>query len=163
MGLWYAGNFGPSNMDNLCNYCPPSPKSSGTQSYCAQGNWGVDNSGKMVAFFARSPLSQRISGVKDGMSNTLMVGEVLPATCNWYYAASQNFPIAGTVIPLNRLDLTIPGNYYDSCGYKSNHAGGVNFTMGDGSVKFLKTSINYQTYNALGSARLGEVVSSDQY
>ena len=165
-GLWYAGNMGPSNMDNLCNYCPPSPKSSGTQSYCAQGNWGLDatpNNPRMVGFFARSPVCQRIAGVKDGMSNTIMVGEVLPAQCAWFYAFNQNFPMSNTTIPINRNDLNNPGAYYDSCGYKSNHAGGVNFTMGDGSVKFLKNSINYATYNALGSARLGEVISSDQY
>jgi len=162
MGLWYAMNMGPTNMDNNCNFCPPSPKGSGTQSYCAQGNWGIDNNSRMVAYGARNPRCQTMAGVKDGTSNTIMVGEVLPITCNWYWAGAQNFPIAGTTIPFNRIDLTNGGAYYDSCGFKSNHSGGGDLVFGDGSVKFLKTSINYQVYNAIGSARLGEVVSADQ-
>jgi prepilin-type N-terminal cleavage/methylation domain-containing protein/prepilin-type processing-associated H-X9-DG protein len=45
----------------------------------------------------------------------------------------------------------------------SNHPGGVNVAMGDGSVKFIKDSISYQTWWALGTRNLGEVLSSDSY
>ncbi len=45
----------------------------------------------------------------------------------------------------------------------SNHSGGVNVCMADGSVKFIKNTINLQTWWALGSRNLSEVVSSDQY
>ena len=45
----------------------------------------------------------------------------------------------------------------------SNHPGGVNVSMGDGSVKFIKDSISYQTWWALGTRNLGEVISSDSY
>jgi len=67
-----------------------------------------------------------------------------------------------------------------SCGYKSdpsggyggawgamtansNHPGGVNLCFGDGSVRFVKDSVNLQTWWALGSRNLGEVVSADAY
>jgi prepilin-type processing-associated H-X9-DG protein len=43
------------------------------------------------------------------------------------------------------------------------HPGGANFTFADGSVHFLKASINPATYNALGSRMGGEVISSDSY
>jgi prepilin-type processing-associated H-X9-DG protein len=43
------------------------------------------------------------------------------------------------------------------------HPGGSNFLMGDGSVKFMKNSINLITYCALGSRAGGEVISSDAY
>ncbi|WP_165251032.1 DUF1559 domain-containing protein [Paludisphaera soli] len=43
----------------------------------------------------------------------------------------------------------------------SNHAGGVNMLFLDGSVRFVKDSINYQTWTALGTRDGGEVVSSD--
>jgi len=43
------------------------------------------------------------------------------------------------------------------------HSGGVNVLMGDGSVKFIKDSINMQTYMALGTKAGGEPVSSDSY
>jgi prepilin-type N-terminal cleavage/methylation domain-containing protein/prepilin-type processing-associated H-X9-DG protein len=45
----------------------------------------------------------------------------------------------------------------------SNHSGGVNVGFADGSVKFIKNTINQQTWWALGSRNLGEVVSSDQF
>lgn len=45
----------------------------------------------------------------------------------------------------------------------SNHPGGVNVLMGDGSVKFIKDSVNVQTWWALGTRGGDEVVSSDQY
>ena len=45
----------------------------------------------------------------------------------------------------------------------SNHPGGVNLCMCDGSVKFIKDTINPQTWWALGSRSLGEVISSDAY
>jgi prepilin-type N-terminal cleavage/methylation domain-containing protein/prepilin-type processing-associated H-X9-DG protein len=45
----------------------------------------------------------------------------------------------------------------------SNHPGGANFLFGDGSVRFLKSSIAIRTYWALGTKANGEVVSSDSY
>jgi prepilin-type processing-associated H-X9-DG protein len=48
-------------------------------------------------------------------------------------------------------------------GFHSNHPGGANFAMADGSVKFIKSSINPNTYRALGTRNLGEIVSADQY
>ncbi len=46
---------------------------------------------------------------------------------------------------------------------RSRHPGGVNTLFGDGSVHFMKNSINPQTWNALASINGGEVISSDQY
>ncbi len=43
------------------------------------------------------------------------------------------------------------------------HAGGANVLMLDGSVKFLKDSVNNATIWALGSTKQGEVISSDSY
>ncbi len=46
---------------------------------------------------------------------------------------------------------------------QSNHSGGVNVLMSDGSVKFIKDSINMRTYMGLGTKAGGEVISSDAY
>jgi prepilin-type N-terminal cleavage/methylation domain-containing protein/prepilin-type processing-associated H-X9-DG protein len=43
------------------------------------------------------------------------------------------------------------------------HPGGVNVAFIDGSVHFIKNSINYPTWLALGSIAGGEIISSDQY
>jgi prepilin-type N-terminal cleavage/methylation domain-containing protein/prepilin-type processing-associated H-X9-DG protein len=45
----------------------------------------------------------------------------------------------------------------------SYHPGGVNTLMADGSVRFVKDSVNQQTWWALGTKGNGEVISSDSY
>ena len=49
------------------------------------------------------------------------------------------------------------------CGSRSRHPGGVNTLFGDGSVHFVKNSINPTTWVGLGSISGGEVISSDSY
>ena len=46
---------------------------------------------------------------------------------------------------------------------QSNHPGGVNVMLADGSVRFIKDSINPQTWMALGTKSNGEVITSDSY
>jgi prepilin-type N-terminal cleavage/methylation domain-containing protein/prepilin-type processing-associated H-X9-DG protein len=48
-------------------------------------------------------------------------------------------------------------------GLSSLHPGGANVLMCDGSVKFLKSSLNQVTLWAIGSRNQGEVVSADSY
>lgn len=45
----------------------------------------------------------------------------------------------------------------------SNHPGGVNIAFADGSVKFIKNTINLQTWWAIGTRNGGEVLSGDAY
>ncbi len=45
----------------------------------------------------------------------------------------------------------------------SRHPGGVNVVFGDGSVKFIKDSINLPTWRALGTRNGGEVISADSF
>ena len=46
---------------------------------------------------------------------------------------------------------------------QSNHAGGCNFLMADGSVKFIKSTVNQMTYLAIGTRANGETISADSY
>jgi prepilin-type N-terminal cleavage/methylation domain-containing protein/prepilin-type processing-associated H-X9-DG protein len=46
-------------------------------------------------------------------------------------------------------------------GASSNHPGGVNVGMLDGSVKFIKNSINPTTWRAIATMNAGEVISAD--
>jgi prepilin-type processing-associated H-X9-DG protein len=45
----------------------------------------------------------------------------------------------------------------------SYHPGGANFAFADGSVRFIKDSVNMLTYESLGTRAAGEVISSDSY
>jgi prepilin-type N-terminal cleavage/methylation domain-containing protein/prepilin-type processing-associated H-X9-DG protein len=45
----------------------------------------------------------------------------------------------------------------------SNHSGGVNVCFADGSVKFVKDSVNLQAWWGVGTRNGGEVISSDAY
>jgi len=50
-----------------------------------------------------------------------------------------------------------------SYGASSAHPGGANVLFGDGSVKFIKSTISYPTWWALGTRNGGEVISADAY
>jgi prepilin-type N-terminal cleavage/methylation domain-containing protein/prepilin-type processing-associated H-X9-DG protein len=153
------------------------------------GFWGTTYScnassssgGTLRGFFDyRTGQVVNMARVTDGSSNTIMVGEMLPqqaADSNFY---GLNGSTAGVTIPLNWNSSGVPGQYpgcaatfgnstwgcrfsYANKGFKSFHPGGVNFLFGDGSVKFLKNSINQITKCALGSTSGGEVVSADAF
>jgi prepilin-type N-terminal cleavage/methylation domain-containing protein/prepilin-type processing-associated H-X9-DG protein len=74
----------------------------------------------------------------------------------------------------NYYSHTIPPNYKNwDCGTdsyveshtaaRSYHPGGVNAAFCDGSIRFIKDSINVLTWQALGSRAGGEVISADSY
>jgi len=46
---------------------------------------------------------------------------------------------------------------------RSHHPGGVNVLLGDGSVRFIKSSTDGMVWRALGTSAGGEVVSKDAY
>ena len=55
------------------------------------------------------------------------------------------------------------GPTYSAVTARSYHPGGVNALFGDGGVRFIKNSIDWRTWRALGTVGSGEVVSADQY
>ena len=48
-------------------------------------------------------------------------------------------------------------------GASSSHPGGINVLMADGSCKFIKNSVNQNTWMSLGTRNGGEVISADSY
>jgi prepilin-type processing-associated H-X9-DG protein len=50
------------------------------------------------------------------------------------------------------------GDFNTANGFKSKHAGGVNFVFCDGSLHFLNESIDYTTYQRLGARSDGEPI-----
>ena len=157
LGLWYSASMGPTEPD-ACPFCPePNP------SYCCQGNnygsTGPDHN--TVGMFGRYPEGITFAHVRDGLSNTLMLGEALPAQCVYLCAYCINFPVSSTSIPLNTFEVCdrAGGIHYRACGFKSMHPGGAMFTLGDGSIHFLSDAVDYQVYNELGTRAGGEAIT----
>jgi prepilin-type N-terminal cleavage/methylation domain-containing protein/prepilin-type processing-associated H-X9-DG protein len=55
------------------------------------------------------------------------------------------------------------GSFMDAIPPSSNHPNGINICFADGSVRFLKNQIQYQTWWALGTRAGAEALSSDAY
>ncbi len=47
--------------------------------------------------------------------------------------------------------------------FHSLHPGGCNFLFCDGSVRFIKESVNPQVFSYVSTRTVGEVVSSDEF
>ena len=48
-------------------------------------------------------------------------------------------------------------------GFGSRHPGGSNFLFGDGSVRFIKSSVSAKVYQHLANRADGEVIDADQF
>jgi len=86
------------------------------------------------------------------------------------HAGTLHFNAYGHFMPPNGLSCVAanswggaPGGFNDAITATSNHAGGVNVCMVDGSVKFVKDTVSTATWWAIGSRNQGEIVSADAY
>lgn len=124
--------------------------------------------------FTRDGVSLDISQIEDGLSNTIFFGETLPF---WSYHGRQGWATTNngcgycsTVIPINYNTQSEPEVVTDKCsawcnwntgeGFKSMHAGGASFALGDGSVRFIQETIDHQVYQFLGARADGQTVPS---
>jgi prepilin-type N-terminal cleavage/methylation domain-containing protein/prepilin-type processing-associated H-X9-DG protein len=73
------------------------------------------------------------------------------STTSYWHSAPPN--TRSCMFPPSRISTTA----------NSRHPGGVNLGLADGSVRFIKSTINIQTWRALGTRNLGEIISSDSY
>ncbi len=128
------------------------------------------------------PLS---SMLQDAWSNVAATQAAL-TLCNQAYASGSTTYIdkqrgeewAHGCMAMTLFNTIAPPNAYAStwtnCGLDSSarsvfsnadsyHPGGVNATMADGSVKFMKNSISQNVWWALGTKANGEVITADSY
>jgi prepilin-type processing-associated H-X9-DG protein len=128
-----------------------------------------------------------IEKIVDGTSNTLMMSEIICPTSSGpangqvdhrgdIWNDDQN---SAQFEAYTTPNSTVPDNVPGYCVYplqsnppcvntnpgfnaaRSYHSGGVNALMCDGSVRFVKNSINYLTWRGLSTARGNEVISAD--
>jgi prepilin-type processing-associated H-X9-DG protein len=140
-------------------------------------NGYVDSLEKTPGMFNPAGLAVTVAQVRDGLSNTIALGEGVSIEANkrygkdfseWYY---WTYALSTTAVPINyRTDPTIDcatdplrsaQNQNLAFGFKSRHPGGANFLFGDGSVRFLSQGISMTTYQLLGARDDGQAIPAD--
>lgn len=118
---------------------------------------------------------------QDGSSHTLMIGELdfglenfLFTTCLdrlnevrggntiWSFGYAS-FSFASTYGVYNSNKIVVPGTNNERVTFRSDHPGGCNFLMVDGSVRFIADSVDSAILDGLATRDGGEVVSGDDY
>jgi prepilin-type N-terminal cleavage/methylation domain-containing protein/prepilin-type processing-associated H-X9-DG protein len=184
-GTSYVGNGG--------DFCLACDAPAGVQQFCASQGYfcrgrqlGDPNNPTSFpiqpstgdGIFWRQCWGVSIAQITDGTSNTFLAGEQIKGVTLWNEWCEANATVGSTAVPLNYL---APGHviqggasYYTNgtsavgdwpawYSFRSQHPGGGNFAMCDGSVKFIKTSTSMPIYQALSTRAFGEIVSSDSY
>jgi len=106
-----------------------------------------------------------------------MIGESKPGehdhlAQNYWWGYNGGNAHCTTIIPINHFSgntdwcnpstvLNMRGNWNVSWGFKSNHLGGSQFCFGDGSVHFVKQSVDHRLYQLLGCRNDGVQTGSD--
>ena len=134
-------------------------------------------------FFRNSATT--VAAVTDGLSNTLFLGEhssilsdktwvaVVPGTvvCPRPRFALSLCDYAATLVLTHSGPSAFEGGVIHPpnsqaahvCQMYSEHPGGANILLGDGSVRFIKSTVNQRAWAALATIRGGEVISADSY
>jgi prepilin-type processing-associated H-X9-DG protein len=181
----YAVSLGNQNMSGR-GWCNDYPNNSYTTR--AQGilggnlfrngptGHGTSNTGNNISgVFSRTNWAAAFKDITDGTSNVIMIGEILPSCGDhhrkgWYSANSLwtattapiNFNTCGKQgVPDNQQNCNDFRNWQTSQGFKSDHTGGAQFVFCDGSVHFLSETVNYLTYQQLGSRNDGEPLATE--
>jgi prepilin-type N-terminal cleavage/methylation domain-containing protein len=95
----------------------------------------------------------------DGLSNTFLLGEDVPAQNHHSAAYYGNGCYATCGAPLNYFPNT-PDLWWNVMSFRSMHGAGAYFCMGDGAVRFIDDSIDYTLYRALATKAGHEVLQT---
>jgi prepilin-type N-terminal cleavage/methylation domain-containing protein/prepilin-type processing-associated H-X9-DG protein len=175
---WPNGNSGQTEVYALTSY----GGNGGIRSFTSMGSSSPQptNDG---AFFINSNVKLR--DFLDGTTSTLLFGErshvdraydtLAPSvptdtmaskgwwgtSGNWVFGISD--VTLSTLVPINYLHpagaaIDTPATERRLCAFGSSHTGGANFTLADGSVRFISESINQAVLQALSTRAKGEVV-----
>jgi prepilin-type N-terminal cleavage/methylation domain-containing protein/prepilin-type processing-associated H-X9-DG protein len=124
---------------------------------------GLDN-GDGIMFRSDYRVGVRMLDIKDGTSNTFMLGEDIPALnawCSWPYA---NNAYGTCAIPPNAKPpgggAFPPSDWPNTWSFRSRHPGGLNFAYADGSVHFITNSIDLSVYRAMATISGGEAITA---
>ncbi len=104
-----------------------------------------------------------LTSIRDGTSNTFMIGEAIPTKnqwCSWPYfnGATATCGIYPNCKTPTGGEFGI-GDWNNVYSFRSYHTGGLQFAMGDASVHFISDGIAISIYRALATRNGGEPVS----
>jgi prepilin-type N-terminal cleavage/methylation domain-containing protein/prepilin-type processing-associated H-X9-DG protein len=179
----YVGSLGPQCAIGPCGVDP-------NQQYCTGSNFmptagyatSPDHGNSFSAvdirgMFNRLGAQITFASVSDGTSETILIGEIRVAQHDHHWTGSwANFnggnAHATTIIPINTNSsntnwcdfsngVSPKMNWDTSWGFKSTHGGGANFVFVDGSVHFIKETIDHRTYQLLGCRNDGQAMLTD--
>ncbi len=176
----YGGSLGSQLTPSANGACQPftTPSVNYLNPGGQAGHGNSGSKGDISGVFGRI-LSQRIrfADITDGTTNTIMVGEILPACHDhgggWWHFNGMANAHASMSVPLNTMTTcrapfiqqsppfplcTAQNNWNLSWGFRSGHTGGAHFLLGDGSVRFVSQNIDYNTYQNLGSRADDKVI-----
>ncbi|UUO07789.1 DUF1559 domain-containing protein [Blastopirellula sp. J2-11] len=110
----------------------------------------------------------RFGDITDGTSNTLVVGERFEGETSWLAGTSNTVAWPCDAAGFKNLEYSVNfcgpnescGSYYNSRPFSSNHPGGALFAIGDGSVKFIAETIDFDILLALASRNGGEPLTA---
>ncbi|MDR3637176.1 MAG: DUF1559 domain-containing protein [Isosphaeraceae bacterium] len=142
-----------TDRGTFSGYATSVPPSDAALSYCAQANLNV--AGDLSYVFGNHG---RFSPSGGGYSSGWPFA--------WYISSLYNHAAPPNWV---NIDCGIGYNINDTPGEnaiisaRSHHPGGVNSLFGDGSVKFIKNSVNLTVWRSLGTRNGSEVVSGDGY
>ena len=104
----------------------------------------------------------RMADIKDGTTNTFALGEAVAGWSDWTWWFNSNSSVATCALPLNyrlgAVDLAAAsGSWANNYSFFSQHTGGGQFAMCDGSARFVSQNIDHTLYRNLATIRGGEV------
>ena len=96
----------------------------------------------------------------DGLSNTIVVGEVLPEFDSFKYWPLSSGTYASTHAPLNYMpEPNMPWfGWSNQIGFRSRHPGGAHFLWGDGHISFVSEDISEDVYRGISTRAGGEIL-----
>lgn len=114
-----------------------------------------------------APVPTTFADIKDGTSRTFLVGEAIVDYCNWNAWFWFDGATATCGIPLNYAKPGTrrgdnPADWQYTYCFSSQHRGGANFGMCDGSTQFIPDKINFDVYRALASIQGEEQADVDK-